>query len=173
MSSENELGAAGTPLPPPPVHKRHHVRNIVLTVLGVIFLGFVAFLGLGFYEIHKNGGVAKTGVAPANAAAPAQSSAPDFGVPIYSGATMTPAGVQTTVNPKGSNVTATYTTPDSPDLVAQFYQQQLGNAIQIINVPGSGMMMSAGTPTNNTSLIVTTDKGQTYINMIHNVSTGP
>jgi hypothetical protein len=172
MSSESELGAAGTPLPTPPppqVHKRHLVRKTVLTVLGVIVLGFVAFMALGFYEVHKNAGSAQAGVAPANAAAP--SSAPDFGIPMYPGATLTAAGVQTTVSSTGTTVAAVYSTPDSPSLVAQFYQQQLGSGVQVMNMPGGATMMSMGTAGNSTSVIVTVNNGQTHINIDHGLST--
>jgi hypothetical protein len=175
VSSENELGAAGTPLPTPPpppppqVHKRHLLRKIVLTVLAVIVLGFVAFMALGFYEVHKNAASTQAGAAPANA--PAPPSAPDFGIPMYPGATLTAAGVQTTVNSNGTTLAAVYSTPDSPTLVAQFYQQQLGSAVQVMNMPGGAIMMSMGTPGNATSVIVTVANGETHINIDHGLAT--
>ena len=172
MSSENELGAAGTPLltqPPPQVPRRHPVRNVVLTVLGVIVLGFVAFMALGFYELHKNAGSAQAGVAPATTAA-APASAPDLGIPVYPGAALTAAGVQTTVSGTGTTVAAVYTTPDSPSLVTQFYQQQLGSSVQVMNLT-SAVMMSMGVPGNATSVIVTVVNGQTHIDIDHGRST--
>jgi hypothetical protein len=143
----------------------------VLTVLGALFLGFVAFMALGFYEVHKNAASAQATVAPANTPAPPSAPAPDLGILMYPGATLTAAGVQTTVNSKGTTVTATYTTPDSPTQVAQFYQQQLGSAVQIMTVPGGGMMIGTGTPDNAVSVIVTVDKGQTYISFDHGLAT--
>jgi hypothetical protein len=140
------------------------VRNVVLTVLGVIVLGFVAFMALGFYELHKNAGSAQAGVAPATTAA-APASTPDLGIPVYPA-----AGVQTTVSGTGTTVAAVYTTPDSPSLVTQFYQQQLGSSVQVMNLP-SAVMMSMGVPGNATSVIVTVVNGQTHIDIDHGRST--
>jgi hypothetical protein len=145
------------------------VRNILLTVFGVLFLGFVAFMALGFYELRKNGPPAQAVAAPAGAAT--QSPAPDLGIPMYPGATITPAGVSTTVNSKGTSVSAVYSTPDAPATVAQFYQQQLGDSVHVINVPGGGVMMSIGDPSNATTVVMTIDKGQTYMNIMHGQST--
>jgi hypothetical protein len=126
MSSENELGAAGTPLltpPPPQVPRRHPVRNVVLTVLGVIVLGFVAFMALGFYELHKNAGSAQAGVAPATTAA-APASTPDLGIPVYPGAALTAAGVQTTVS---GTYHPRFPKPRHPVLSAATRQQRPGH----------------------------------------------
>jgi hypothetical protein len=93
-----------------------------------------------------------------------------LGIPVYPGAALTAAGVQTTVSGTGTTVAAVYTTPDSPSLVTQFYQQQLGSSVQVMNLP-SAVMMSMGVPGNATSVIVTVVNGQTHIDIDHGRST--
>ncbi len=157
--------AAFTAQPP----KRHILRTIILTVVGVVVLGFAGILALGFYLNHQKASVAGASQA-ASTAAPAPG-APDFGVPMYPGATLTSAGVQTTVTPTGTSIAASYSTPDTPAQVAQFYQQQLGDGVQIMTMPDSTVMMSMGTPGNATTVIAQPNNGQTMMHFDHGRAT--
>jgi hypothetical protein len=167
------LGTAGGP---PQPHKRHLLRKILLTVVGVVVVLFAAFLAWGFYLNHQKA-VAAGGASTAAGSAPTPASAapapPDLGVPLYPGATLGQAGVVTTVSPTGTSVAAIYSTPDSPSQVAQFYQQQLGSGVQAMTLPNSAVMMSVGVPGNATTIIVTSDKGQTSISYDHGRTTAP
>jgi hypothetical protein len=168
--------AVGTAGGPPQPHKRHLVRKILLTVVGVVVVLFAAFLAWGFYLNHQKAvaaGVASTGAGSAPAAASAAPAPPDLGVALYPGATLGQAGVVNTVTPTGTTVAATYSTPDSPSQVAQFYQQQLGSGVEAMTLPNSAVMMSVGVPGNATTIIVTSNNGQTSISYDHGRTTAP
>jgi hypothetical protein len=165
------VGTAGGPLQP---HKRHLLRKILLTAVGVVAVLFAAFLAWGFYLNHQKAVAAQgTSTATGGSVTPASaaSAAPDLGVALYPGATLGQAGVVTTVSPTGTTVAATYSTPDSPSQVSQFYQQQLGNSVEAMTLPNGAIMMSAGVPGNATTIIVTSNNGQTSISYDHGRTT--
>jgi hypothetical protein len=167
------VGTAGVP---PPPHKRHLVRKILLTVVGVVVVLFAAFVAWGAYLNHQKAVAAGGTSTPAGGTITPASAAPappDLGVALYPGATLGQAGVITTVTPTGTTVAATYTTPDSPSQVAQFYQQQLGNSVEAITLPNGAVMMSAGVTGNATTIIVTSNNGQTSISYDHGRTTAP
>jgi hypothetical protein len=173
-------GAANVPLPTAPAsqpHKRHLFRNIILTVLGIVVLGFVGILALGFYVQHQKAAAtpvvaqATTSGSPAPSSGTSAPSAPDLGIPLYPGSTLTSAGVRTTVTSTGTEVAASYNTPDAPSVVAQYYQQQLGDGVQVITLPDA-VMMSMGVTGNATSVIVVANNGNTVISIDHGHTTG-
>jgi hypothetical protein len=90
----------GHPSPAVPTKKRSTVGTVLLVIFGLIFVGFLGLLGLGWYLIHRD--TSKAAVAPStssvaappggNVAAPAGNSAGHaevtFGTQIYRGNTV-------------------------------------------------------------------------------------
>lgn len=122
----------------------------------------------GTVKITTPGGTLMTGNA-------AKVSAADLGIDIYPGATRHEGGMQITT-PKGSTVSAVFSTDDSLDKVVGFYKDKMGQGISVYQ-NDQGAVLSMNSADNKSSIVVTistsptaTD-GHTKIAIMHARST--
>ena len=171
--------------PPPAAKKKSHlVLKIVLSVVGVVLLGFVGLIILGNHVIQTQkqaaaqAAQADSNSAPAvpNGSASAATdavalTAKDLGMPLYPGATVDPGGTQTTSTATMHVVNATLWTVDPVSSVTQYYQNQLGSQVTVMGL-GSETILSVGAGNNTATMMIDSENGKTKMVVIHSTKIG-
>ena len=168
-------------VPPPPASSGNTVLKIVLIVIGVfVVCGVIVagVIGIGVYKVsktmHKNadGGVSfSTPGGTITTGSSANITAADLGTAIYPGAT-SGQGSMNMKTPKGSMVTAVYTSPDSSDKIVAFYKERLGDQASVVQ-SSNGTVLSAGDKEKDSVMVTVTPEGNvSKIVIMHVTKTG-
>jgi len=172
-------------VPPPPVAKKSHlVLKIVLSVVGVVVLGFVGLIILGNHIIQTQKQAAAQAAPAASSSAPAPASgsasaatgavtltAKDLGLPLYPGATVDPGSTMITSSATTHVVNATFWTADPVSSVTQYYQNQLGSKVDVMGL-GTETILSVGGGRNTVAMMIDSENGKTKMVVIHTTTTG-
>jgi cytoskeletal protein RodZ len=183
-STSDPVHSGNAPTLPAAKKKSHLVLKIVLSVVGVVFLGFVGLIILGNHVIQTQKQAAAQAAQAASNSTPAAANGPasvatgvvtltakDLGMPLYPGATVDPGGTQTTSTATMHVVNATLWTVDSVSSVTQYYQNQLGSQVTVMGL-GSETILSVGGGNNTATMMIDSENGKTKMVVIHSTKTG-
>lgn len=169
----------GQPGYPPPSAPKS--GNTVLKVVLIIVAVFVLFgvvvagvLGYGAYKLSRavhraaSGDVSFStpGGGSISAGSSASITSSDLGIPEYPGAHQSNGGMRMKTS-SGSLVTAVFTTSDSPDKVADFYKEKMGEQASVMEGSGSTILTSGETGEDKIVVTITPDSDGTKITVMH------
>jgi len=163
--------------------------KIILIIVAVfVGLGLLSVAGImfGIWRVSKavhvsNNGGGVTLTTPSGtltAGTGASVTAGDLGVDIYPGANQQQNGSLHITTPKGSEISAVFTTNDSMTQVVDFYKGKLGTGVSVYQSDKSAVLTSTSAD-NKSSVMVTIStegnptpgEGQTKIAIMHTTST--